>query len=336
MPSRGHPLGHTVSVNRQQRRQAERQAARNGHGYVRPPELGDQHTSIDLSRTVEIPACQDGAVVVCYLTGGYPVPEFMDSMAEMQSYDFKHNRFLCREGGGRVSMQSGPRVAEGRTQLVTHFLTNPLFEQADWLLMLDDDMVFDADLLARLMAVAHYPDRPIVGGLCFCGRHYGRQWPTIYELYQEEKTFGCRPVLTYPKNALVKVGGTGGACLLVHRQVYVGMAAAPWNKTMPDGRPNPYPWFVEGLVTSDGAPLGEDLAWCRKANLLGIPIHVDTGTKLGHVKPAMLTEATFEAQMADEIAVLEGRVAQGEFEVVESDLWQKADCDCPEPAEANR
>lgn len=285
------------------------------NGLGRPDELGVtiDHVTLPAARP-DMP--KGGAVVLGWLSGGLSHHEFLLSMLDLQDHDFRTDQYICRDGGGRAAILNGPRVAEGRHRLVEHFLTTPAFEAADWLLMLDDDMVFDADLLHRLMAVASYPERPIIGGLCFAGRHYGRQWPTIYEMYQDEEHWGVRPVMDYPENTLVKCGGTGAACLLVHRQVYLGMAAAPWNKTLTDGRPNPYPWFVEGLVAHDGAPLGEDIAFSRKAVTLGIPIHVHTGAKLGHLKTAALTEATFRGQMADELGAIERVIDSGEFELV--------------------
>jgi hypothetical protein len=308
-------------VNRQQRRAAERTAAKNGTPVlpsdVRPAELGVEAEHVGIQPLPLLPESPPGgAVVVGWLSGGMCHHEFLLSMLDLQDYDSRGDRWLSRPGGGRIGIQSGPRVAEGRHKLVEHFLTNPEFEQAEWLLMLDDDMAFDADLLHKLMNVASYPERPIIGGLCFAGRHYGKQWPTIYEMYQDDDSWGVRPVMDYPDDTLVKCGATGAACLLVHRQVYLGIANAPWNKTLPGGRENPYPWFVEGLVTHDNTPLGEDIAFCKKAVLCDIPIHVHTGIKLGHLKVAPLSDRTFRGQLGDENEAIARKLGTGEFELV--------------------
>lgn len=290
-------------------------------GRPRTPELGVDLSSLEVARSPLPPgAPPGGGVVVGWLSAGDPEHEFLMSMLDLQEYDFHHERWMARPGGGRIGMVTSPRVAEGRTQLVEYFLTEPIFAQAQALLMLDDDMMFDGDLLSRMMQVFSYPERPIVGGLAFCGGHYRDQWPTIYEMYQDGPHWGVRPVFDYPDDALVKVGATGAACLLVHRQVYVGMAAAPWNRQLPDGRPNPYPWFAEGLVAHDGAPLGEDIAFCRKAVQLDIPIHVHTGIQLGHVKRAPLTAATFRGQMAEREQAVADALSHDDFVVIQDDL----------------
>jgi hypothetical protein len=89
------------------------------------------------------------------------------------------------------------------------------------------------------------------------------------------------------------VSATGGACILIHRQVFAAMRR-PYPKgfgTLADGvTPNQYPWFSEGLVGPKGQPLGEDVAFCRKARLLGIPVHVHTGITTGHMKSFEITE----------------------------------------------
>lgn len=283
-------------MNRQQRRQAERQALK-----ATAPSLHDHRQVVDLGTLRPGGDQGKGAVVVGYLTGGHPAPEFLMSLMGMLRYETQTGGAWAQPGAGEIALRTSPRVAEGRTQMVNQFLTTALMDEAQWLLMLDDDMDFDSDLCTRLLESASYPERPVVGGLCFAGGHYRQQWPTVYEAYQlEGGGYGVRPTMTYPKDQLVKVGATGAACLLVHRQVYLGMAAAPWNQEYAPGIPNPYPWFVEGAVTPDGAPLGEDIAFCRKLTRLGIPIHIDTRVKLGHMKTAPLTEATFEGQMVEQ------------------------------------
>lgn len=287
-------------MNRQQRRQAER-AARKG-----PPPP---------SRT---------SVVIGYLHTDEVAAEFCASLHGLLQHDARHHGYVSGPGaaGGIIDIRSGPRVAEGRTQMVEHFLTSPQYDAAEWLLMLDSDMAFDADLLDRLMTVASFPEVPIVGGLAIAGRHYGQQWPTIYEMYEEGETWGVKPidVTRVPEDALVKCGGTGAACLLVHRQAYMGMAVR--FHQLADGRLNPYPWFVEGLTDPNGAPLGEDIAFCRKATICGIPIHVHTGVLLGHMKSAPMTLQTARAQAEENLptaleldnAEIVANVDQAEFE----------------------
>lgn len=229
-------------------------------------------------------------VVLAWIDPGQVSSRFAASLAYLLQYDAEHEGYLLG-AGGTINLQTGPRIAEARCQVVDRF-GDKQFAGADWLLMLDSDMVFDEDLLARLMAEADAQEVPILGGLCFAGGRSGTIYPTIYEEGVTDGHVWVTPVKEYPENTLIKCGGTGGACLLVHRQVFAAMQR-PYPDgygTLADGRRNPYPWFVEGLVGPNGEPYGEDIAFCRKARQLGIPVHVHTGVKLGHMKTFELTE----------------------------------------------
>lgn len=222
---------------------------------------------------------------------------FLDSIVGILAYDTYSSdvpgrgRHILKDGGGTIVLQSGPRIAEARSQLVDQFLNQ---HSAEWLLMLDTDMDLPNDLVPRMLAYADLQRCPILGALCFAGQPYGRQYPTVYRAYNEESGhLAVEPIedLPDPCEGLVKVGATGAACLMVHRNVYAAMHQQ--FKETPDGRPNPYPWFAEGLTTSKGAPLGEDIAFCRKAMIMGIPIHVALDIQIGHRKAGTLNVDTF-------------------------------------------
>lgn len=224
---------------------------------------------------------------------------FMLSMVDMLQFDagYKH-RFLGE--GGFMCLSTGPRVAEARNQLIDQFAKS--YPDADWLFMVDSDMTFEPTLIEELLAVADPKERPVVGALAFgASGDSGGPFPTIYREIEVEGEDGepagiiIDVVKDYPLNSLVKVGATGGAGLLIHKGVLAAMAQ-PWPKgfgTLQDGRPNPYPWFSEGLVDAYNKPLGEDVAFCRRLRMMGIPLHVHTGIKLGHIKNYKLDEAYF-------------------------------------------
>lgn len=238
------------------------------------------------------------AVVIAWISPGQIDHQFMDSVIGLIHYDSGSNRYITRPEGGTISMISSPRIAEARSQVVERFATG--FPEADWLLMVDADMTFGHDLLERMLEHADPEKVPVLGGLCFGGGRGTKIFPTVYEEIEVDGKLTLSPTPDYPRDALVKVGGTGAACMLVHRQVFAAMAR-PWPKgfgTHQDGTPNPYPWFVEGLSGPDGAQYGEDIAFCKRARMLGIPIHVHTGIKLGHMKRYELTEAVFDEWLA--------------------------------------
>lgn len=206
--------------------------------------------------------------------------------------------WFCQEHGGTINIVSGPRIAETRSQIIDAFLTAEPFKKAAWLLMVDSDMVFEPDDVFDLLEAASFKDRPIVGGLCFAGRSPETMYPTIYVASRDE---AGKPdldkVVDYPRDQMVKCHATGGAFLLVHRNVLLHMAR-PHERggfgTLPNGERNPYPWFVEGHTDKHGRPFGEDIAFCLRAGALGYPVHVDTRVKVGHHKSIVLTEEMYQ------------------------------------------
>lgn len=225
---------------------------------------------------------------------------FTYSLADMIRYDASAGRHICRQEGGLIALSSGPRVAESRNQVVDLFAGN--HPDAEWLLMIDSDMTFEPDMLERLLEHADPQRVPILGGLCFAGGRSHTPYPTIYrELAVHDGYIEIDRVYDYPPDRLCKVGATGGACLLVHRRVYAAMKQ-PYPQgfgTLPDGRDNAYPWFSEGLVGPHNEPLGEDIAFCKRANMLHIPVHVHTGIKLGHMKTQEINEEYYLKQRAE-------------------------------------
>jgi hypothetical protein len=219
---------------------------------------------------------------------------FTYSMVDLMRWDAQGPQHICGPDGGFISLSTGPRIAEARNQIVDTFADK--HPKAEWLLMLDDDMTFHPSLLEKLMAVAHPTEVPIVGGLCFAGGRMNDPYPTIAELVQKgdenEQYASIKWVKDYPRNALVRVGATGGACLLMHRGALGAIGNA--YKLLPNGKPNPYPWFAEGVIGPEGEPWGEDVVFCLRANQLGIPVWVHTGVKLGHVKHHIIDEEYFD------------------------------------------
>lgn len=177
-----------------------------------------------------------------------------------------------------VSVQSGPLIAMARNDIVKMFLTD---HRAPWLWMVDTDMVFTPDALTRLIVAADPTDRPIMGGLCWSDGDDG-PLPTMYELVDQGAGQAAFARYTqWPEGQPVQVGGTGAACLLMHRSVLKSLRAGYGGKTDPV-----FPWFRESTMGRRG--LGEDLTFCLRAQTAGFPIYVHTGVECGHMKSTML------------------------------------------------
>lgn len=209
--------------------------------------------------------------------------------------------------GGTIELLTGPRVAEGRSQIVDAFLTTENYKDSNWLLMIDSDMTFEADILCQLLghayngnkkADANNPECFVIGALCFAGGR-SRMYPTLYRgatriAFDGSEQIVPEPIEDYPRNELVKVMGTGAAFLLVHRKVLMHMKLPHPDGFGTDmhGQPNPHPWFVEGL--SKGVQFGEDIAFCMRANALGYGVYVHTGVQTGHLKTLELNEELWD------------------------------------------
>lgn len=250
---------------------------------------------------------------------GYMFPErgvsgwWAHCLADMLRIDAQGHQYVTGEHGGLISICTGPRVAEGRNRMIDEFAQS-YGEESEWLLMLDTDMTFPATLLDQLMAVADPIEVPILGGLCFTGGGNNEPKPTIYREVLVGDSVTVRPVMDYPRDALVKVGATGAACLLLHRKA-LGTMQKRYTTTA-EGKHNPYPWFAEGIVGPEGDAWGEDILFCLRANAIGIPVHVLTTAKLGHVKATLVDEVFFDNWHREKHLDDLTKMATGETEVV--------------------
>lgn len=243
----------------------------------------------------------DHAAVLATLSAGSHASLTADSIASTMRQDGtrpERERWFARDSGGTIFIISGPRIAETRSQIVDKFLGEDCFAKASWLVMVDADMVFDGADVFALLDAADPVERPIVGGLCFAGYTPDTMYPTIYVADRDDDgRLDIDKVRDYPRDQLVRCHATGAAFVAVHRSVFEAMRR-PHDQggfgTLPNGAPNPYPWFVEGHTDRHGRPFGEDIAFCLRAGALGFPVHVHTGIKVGHHKSIILTEELYQ------------------------------------------
>lgn len=176
---------------------------------------------------------------------------------------------------------SSANVSASRNTVTQRFLDGP----GEWLLWVDADMQWEPSAVDLLLDAADKDERPIVGGLCF-GMYDGRLYPTIYQWAEVEGQLTTVRLGGYPANTVMRAAATGAAFLLIHRTVIEAMRERGFSAA--------FPWFQETELA--GKPVGEDITFCIRAGLLGIPVHVHTGAKIGHHKSALLTAERFLAQ----------------------------------------
>jgi hypothetical protein len=278
-------------------------------------EPGCQHQECVLEHPHDGPAVlpdPDG-VVLAMVDGGSWRSCFGLSLLAWQIHDAAGPQRVVRHGCGYIADRAETmQVAAARNRSVERMLHT----QASWLWMVDTDMGFGVNALDLLLESADPVERPVVGGLCFAhamdqqtlsvfGSRRWRIQPTIYqwaELAEDQQAGrlaeqGFLPVLDYPPNAVIPVGGTGAAMLLVHRSALLKIR----DKHGPT-------WFtpaVHPTAAPGGGPriFSEDLSFCIRAQSADVPIHVDTRVGTTHDKGGIyLDQVTWDRQrLADSV-----------------------------------
>lgn len=170
-------------------------------------------------------------------------------------------------------------------------------EGADYLFMVDDDMLCPPDLFSKL--VAH--DKDVVAALAFTRNPDHK--PVIYETvngFSNEvgMTYGfTRFVQNYPRNQLVECDAVGFGAVLIKAEVL---------------RKIPQPWFF-GMERT-----GEDIIFCIKAKKAGFQVFMDTSIKLGHLGSPMIVTEEYSDQW-NKLSADERDKFYGKFDKYETD-----------------
>lgn len=215
-------------------------------------------------------------VLLAYVRGVSVSGAFHESMIQLIGRDARVNQLIQSV----FAIQSGPNISASRNNIVRNFLDGSKYP---WLWMIDTDMTFQPNILDKMVEVADPKTRPILGALCFAKGDSGQVVPTLYNLPDPNSRFVA--LENYPRNQLIKVDGTGMACILMHRSAL---------ETMRFNNPYPFEWFEE--TNRNGVETSEDKTFCIRAQEAGFPIYVDTSIKCGHEKTLILDEELFDSQ----------------------------------------
>jgi hypothetical protein len=213
-------------------------------------------------------------------------------MIELIGWDIGHEQRIMR--GGYVAWKCGTDgLADARNKVVQAFLRE---HQAEWLFWTDTDMGFAADTVDRLLDAADPVERPVVGGLCFTQREEKSDgmggWrclatPTVFDWkVLPDGAMGFSVRWKYPPDTLIRVAGTGAACVLIHRSVFERIEETY----------GPH-WYDRVPNTTMGQVVSEDLSMCLRAGALNIPMYVHTGVKTTHQKLLWLGEDDYFGQV---------------------------------------
>jgi len=209
-------------------------------------------------------------VVGVPLMGGTPAASYHDRLlmfkhlGHREEQDFQEKRFphYCFT----LNVTGDILVQYAREQ----FAKSVVDLDADYLFMIDDDMLAPPDLFYRLAE----NDKDICAALAFTRNPDHR--PVIYDVIEgfdptTKKDFRIQKfAMNYPKDTLVECDAVGFGAVLIKRKVI-------------DAIPGPRFMGLEGC--------GEDITFCWKAKKAGFEVWMDTRIKLGHLgAPTIITE----------------------------------------------
>lgn len=186
---------------------------------------------------------------------------------------------LKKVGQCTVSFLMGSLVYDSRNKLAGYAMEM----EADYILWLDSDMVFQPDTLERMIqTLDEHEEIDILSGLYF--RRGQPFTPVIYkklELDAEGNTV-WEDYIDFPEG-LFEVAGCGFGCVLMRTDCLLDIAA----------KENGGMWFT---------PLrdcGEDCAFCIRARENGYRIFCDSSIDLGHMAYTPVTKAFYKALKED-------------------------------------
>lgn len=221
-----------------------------------------------------------GQVVPCFIHPGYASVDFFKSLElSAQRNTFQKTFFAAHSA----------RLNDARTAVTEAFLNET---NSEWAWYLDADMRFGPDLLPRLLQTAKEKRAKVVGGLAFIlHRQKGTVMPSIFFEHTERKPGDKRykhPAV-FPTDEPFLIDGTGGFCLLVHREVLLAI--------LEKYKDAPHPWHDERIDPNTNSYEGEDLVFCQKIKECGYEIWCDPRARLDHLKEVGIGFREYEAFM---------------------------------------
>ena len=174
----------------------------------------------------------------------------------------------------RLEVVSNSLVYDARNMLAAKAID----DNCDYVLWLDSDMVFGADLLENLLSCADGKD--FVSALQF--KRVFPTTPTIYTIDDGKDQIRYKTRKEYPKNQLFKIEASGFGVALTSTKLLKDV------------------YDSYGLPFSPNLGLGEDLIFCYRARQLGYELWCNSSIKIGHVGRYIYSEKDYTTTMERE------------------------------------
>ena len=170
-----------------------------------------------------------------------------------------------------IAFQTGSLVYTSRNELAK----TAIKMEADYVLWLDSDMVFEPTLLKDMLNTMKENDIDFLTGAYF--KRVEPYSPVLYDKLRVEGNFCDFHALEDVPNELFTVEGCGFGCVLMSLDVIISVLGK----------------FAQSFQPLNG--MGEDLSFCYRARECGYEIWCDPGIRLGHVAKTIVTREFFEA-----------------------------------------
>lgn len=183
--------------------------------------------------------------------------------------------------------------------------------EGDWLLFIDDDMVWQPSDIARIVARREEYDCDVLGGLC---HQRGAPYQATIYMREQEHSGSYTFIEKWDDDEIIECDATGMAFCIIHRRVFDRMLGKPLPSYEERDKKEEPPFFTWGKF-------GEDLSFCQMAKETGSRIWVDTSIKIGHITDMVVTTKSF----LHEVAVRGEEVSKVRYEQLASigmgDRW---------------
>lgn len=178
---------------------------------------------------------------------------------------------LQKVGDCTLMMKSGSLIYTSRNALATAAIQ----AEADYVFWLDSDMVFQPDILKRMLKTLQEKDLDMLTGL-----YFRRVPPYSPVLFDKLEIDGIACDFTEWKRIpddLFEVGACGFGCVLMKTDVFFDVQSKFGNMFAPIGNN------------------GEDVAFCWRARQCGFKIWCDPSVICGHVGYSVVDDQFFKA-----------------------------------------
>lgn len=195
---------------------------------------------------------------------------FMESMVN----SYRAGVFQHMYTAGSSSRTNAVRTENGR-----RFLES----DAEWIFLVDTDMVWEPGAIITLTQSAKKLGAKAISGWALMPK--SGLWPHAVKVGAEGIVpWGAIDPLSEP----IQVDAVGGACFLVHRDIYSTVKETYQGKTE-------YVWQDEVYDETYDMQVGEDITFCQRITEAGYQIWYEPSAIFGHLKPQLLGAGEYSA-----------------------------------------